>query len=153
MKKATKRTMIMGLVLMLVLAVGISTAFAASNPPTLADKVMTSTESAPKVEAVETDAPKETVEAEEPMEAKEAKEADEDEDVAALAGKATLTEQQAIDAALAANPGATVVSVKLGDENGVVIYEVEIADGNGEIKVDANTGTILPEDNNSKYEG
>ncbi|MBX0328385.1 PepSY domain-containing protein [Oscillochloris sp. ZM17-4] len=50
-------------------------------------------------------------------------------DAAALAGKAAISEQQARDAALAANPGATVTTVSLDDENGTVVYSVELSSG------------------------
>lgn len=75
---------------------------------------------------------------------------DEANDDAALAGKATLTVAQANDIALAANPGATIVKTKLGDENGTIIYEVLIKTADGkiaEIKVNVTNGGILPEDN------
>lgn len=53
---------------------------------------------------------------------------------------ARITAEQAKQAALAAVPG-TVTSVKLGDENGSLVYEVII--GNTEVKVDAGNGKVL----------
>jgi hypothetical protein len=43
---------------------------------------------------------------------------------------------------LAANPGATVVEVDLEDENGALVYEVELDNGL-EVMVDASDGTVL----------
>ena len=61
---------------------------------------------------------------------------------AALAGQATLTSDQAQAAALAANPGATVVKVELDNENGKLVYSVELSNGS-DVKVDAGNGAIL----------
>jgi uncharacterized membrane protein YkoI len=66
-------------------------------------------------------------------------------DAAALAGKATITADQAKATALAANPGATVVKAELGDENGVIVYSVELSTG-ADVKVDAQKGTIVSTD-------
>ena len=66
-------------------------------------------------------------------------------DAAALAGKATVTADQAKATALAANPGATVVKAELGDENGVIVYSVELSTG-ADVKVDAQKGTIISTD-------
>lgn len=59
---------------------------------------------------------------------------------AQLQALARITPEQAKQAALAAVPG-TVSSVKLGDENGSLVYEVII--GNTEVKVDAGNGKVL----------
>jgi uncharacterized membrane protein YkoI len=64
---------------------------------------------------------------------------------AALEALATITPAQARDAALAAVPG-TAGSVELDNENGAVVYSVEITDSSGsiiDVKVDAGDGTIL----------
>ena len=66
-------------------------------------------------------------------------------DAAALAGKATVTADQAKATAVAANPGATVVKAELGDENGVIVYSVELSTG-ADVKVDANSGKIVSTD-------
>jgi uncharacterized membrane protein YkoI len=66
-------------------------------------------------------------------------------DAAALAGKATVTADQAKATALAANPGATVVKAELDDENGVIVYSVELSTG-AEVKIDAQRGTIMATD-------
>ena len=64
------------------------------------------------------------------------------EEAAALAGLTTVTLEQAKAAALEANPGATVVKMELGNENGALVYEVELDNGL-DVKVDAGNGAIL----------
>lgn len=74
-----------------------------------------------------------------------ASEADES---AALAGLATITADEARDAALAAVPG-TAGEVELENENGNVVYGVEITDASGashDVKVDAGNGTVLAQE-------
>jgi len=63
-------------------------------------------------------------------------------EAAALAGLATITPEQAKAAALEANPGATVVKVELDNENGALVYSVELSNGL-DVKVDAGNGDIL----------
>lgn len=63
-------------------------------------------------------------------------------EAAALAGLATVTPEQAQDAALAANPGATVVKGELDNENGALAYSVEL-DSGLDVKVDAGNGAVL----------
>ena len=65
---------------------------------------------------------------------------------AALQGKATISITDAEAAALAANPGATVVKTELDNENGVLVYSVELSNGS-DVKVDAGNGSILFTDN------
>jgi hypothetical protein len=72
-------------------------------------------------------------------------------EAAALASKATISEQQAIDAALAAHPGTTMVKVSLDDENGLVVYSVELSNG-ADVKVDATTGQIASTDQGGEHE-
>lgn len=67
-----------------------------------------------------------------------------------LAAHAKLTEADAIATAQAAYPGGTVAaSGELDNENGVPVYELKIQPLDGsqavEVKVDAVTGSILPE--------
>ena len=69
----------------------------------------------------------------------EAKSADGQE--AAPSGTPAITAEQAQAAALAAHPG-TVVKTELDDENGQLIYSVEL-DGGVDVKVDAMTGAVL----------
>lgn len=61
---------------------------------------------------------------------------------AALLDKATITAADAEAAALAANPGATVVKTELDNENGALVYSVELSNG-ADVKVDAGNGSIL----------
>jgi uncharacterized membrane protein YkoI len=63
-------------------------------------------------------------------------------DQAALAAKATVTQQQAEQAALAASPGNTVDHSRLGDDNGTVFWDVDFTNGGG-VKVNAQTGAII----------
>jgi ABC-type glycerol-3-phosphate transport system substrate-binding protein len=63
----------------------------------------------------------------------------EPEDLAALAG---ITADEAVAAALAAYPGHTMVEVELENENGCLIYSVDLSD-DLEVMVDAGNGTIL----------
>ncbi len=59
-----------------------------------------------------------------------------------LSSLALITAEQAQEAALAAYPGATVTEVELDNENGCLVYSVEL--GNDlDIKVDAGNGVIL----------
>jgi flagellar basal body-associated protein FliL len=64
------------------------------------------------------------------------------EEAAALQKLVTISAANAEAAALAANPGTTVVQVELDNENGVVVYSVELSNGL-EVKVDAGNGQIL----------
>ena len=61
---------------------------------------------------------------------------------AALSSKAVISAADAEAAALAANPGTTAVKVELDNENGVVVYSVELSNGL-DVKVDAATGKII----------
>ncbi len=66
----------------------------------------------------------------------------------ALEGLASITPDQARDAALAVVPG-TVDKVELDNENGAVVYSVEITDASGshiDVKVDAGNGTVVHQD-------
>lgn len=63
-------------------------------------------------------------------------------EAAALQSKANITSAQAEAAALAANPGTTVVKTGLDNENGVLVYSVELTNGK-DVKVDAGNGKIL----------
>lgn len=64
---------------------------------------------------------------------------------AALASMAKITPDQARDAALAAVPG-SADKVELDNENGNVVYSVQITDANGaktDVKVDAGNSSVL----------
>lgn len=54
----------------------------------------------------------------------------------------TISAADAEAAALAANSGATVVQTELDDENGCLVYGVELSNGS-DVKVDAGNGAIL----------
>lgn len=108
-----------------------------TTPPTATPATETpGTEQPDASEAQGTEQP----EANEPQGA-EQPDANEAAEAAALAGKAKITAQQAEQTALAANSGATVVKTKLDDENGTVVYSVELSTG-ADVKVDAQSGVI-----------
>jgi len=62
--------------------------------------------------------------------------------------KTAITEEQAKKTALDSVTGGAFVSIELEDEDGVIVYGVEIQAGTttNDVKVDANTGTILKTD-------
>jgi uncharacterized membrane protein YkoI len=64
------------------------------------------------------------------------------EEATALQSQATITSVQAEEAALVANPGNTVIKTELDNENGVLVYSVELSNGL-DVKVDAGNGKIL----------
>lgn len=75
---------------------------------------------------------------------------------AALASLASITADDAGQAALAANPGAAVNGVQLGNENGSVVYEVDMTDASGaaiEVKVDAGDGAVLAQESGDDEAG
>ncbi|MDE0803517.1 MAG: PepSY domain-containing protein, partial [Acidimicrobiales bacterium] len=68
----------------------------------------------------------------------------------ALEGLAKISPADAEQAALAAVPGGTVNgAASLENENGSVVYEVDVTDANGqsvEVKVDAGNGDVLDQE-------
>ena len=54
----------------------------------------------------------------------------------------TITAEQVKAAALAANPGTTALNVGLDDENGCLVYGVELSNG-ADVKVDAGSGQVV----------
>ena len=65
---------------------------------------------------------------------------------AALASQSKISADQANAAALARFPGATVKKTELDNENGKVVYSVQLTDSAGtgqDVKVDATTGTVV----------
>jgi uncharacterized membrane protein YkoI len=66
----------------------------------------------------------------------------EDQEAATLQSLATITQDQAEQAALASAPGASVAKVELDNENGWVVYSVTLDNGT-EVKVDAGDGQVL----------
>ncbi|HDL85925.1 MAG TPA: hypothetical protein ENH11_06335, partial [Candidatus Acetothermia bacterium] len=71
-----------------------------------------------------------------------------------LASLAKITASDAEKAALAKFPGATVLKTQLGDENGVLVYAVELQTASGikDVKVDAGNAQILYTDNGGGIE-
>ncbi|MEZ4768663.1 MAG: PepSY domain-containing protein [Caldilineales bacterium] len=67
---------------------------------------------------------------------------DEAAEASSLQGLATVSPADAEAAALAANPGATVVKTELDNENGSLIYSVELSNGM-DVKVDAGNAAVL----------
>lgn len=59
-----------------------------------------------------------------------------------LASLAKISANQAVSAAQAAYPGAQVKKVELENENGCLVYAVELSNGL-ELKVDAGTGRVV----------
>jgi uncharacterized membrane protein YkoI len=67
-------------------------------------------------------------------------------ETAALAGLAKVSEADARNAALAKFPGATITKASLGDENGFIVWSVELTDASKasqEVKIDAGSGAVL----------
>ncbi len=80
------------------------------------------------------------------IQAPEDESASEADEAKALEGLATVSAADAEKAALAAVPGGTVNGTELGNENGSVVYEVDMTDANGkalEVKVDAGNAKVL----------
>jgi uncharacterized membrane protein YkoI len=76
----------------------------------------------------------------------------ESDEAVALQGKATISSADAESAALKANPSTTVVKTELDNENGTLVYSVELSNG-ADVKVDAGNGSILFTDNGDDSEG
>ena len=70
----------------------------------------------------------------------------------ALGSLATITPEQAKAAALQAHPGTTTLKVELDNENGALVYSVELDNGM-DVKVDAGNGAVLYVDSGGDYEG
>ncbi len=78
-----------------------------------------------------------------PQDQKDQSEQNEDQ---ALASMAKITADQAKDAALAQFPGATAAKIGLDNENGYLVYSVQLTDTTGkgqDVKVDAGNGKVL----------
>jgi len=63
-------------------------------------------------------------------------------EAAALQNKAGITAEEAKSSALAANPGTKVSQVELDNENGILVYGVQLDNGL-DVKVDAGNRTVL----------
>ncbi len=66
----------------------------------------------------------------------------ETDEAAALQGQATISADEAKAAAEAANPGAKAVKVELDNENGYLVYSVELDNGL-DVKIDAGDASVL----------
>lgn len=84
-------------------------------------------------------------------------ETNDDQELTAANTKTAITEDQAKQTALASIKDGTVQSIQLEDEDGVIVYGVEIKSGKitYDVKVDANTGSIVKseQDNNDNENG
>lgn len=72
-----------------------------------------------------------------------------------LGDLAKVSSADAEKAALAAVPGGTVLGSALENDNGSVIYEVDMTDTNGksiEVKVDAGNGAVLSQESTDETE-
>lgn len=85
------------------------------------------------------------------------KETNDEQELTAANTKTAITEDQAKQTALASIKDGTVQSIQLEDEDGVIVYGVEIKSGNTayDVKVDANTGSIVKseQDNENSEKG
>jgi uncharacterized membrane protein YkoI len=72
-------------------------------------------------------------------------------ETATLQSQATISAADAEAAALVANPDTTVVKTELDNENGVLVYSVELSTG-ADVKVDAGNGSILFTDSGADSE-
>jgi uncharacterized membrane protein YkoI len=80
---------------------------------------------------------------------------DESSETAALQALAKITPDQAKQAALAAVPG-TANKAELENENGNVVYGVEVTDAAGkqtDVKIDAVNGTVLAKEADTEADG
>ncbi len=168
-KKSKSNKFWLALVLVVVLSLGITGAALAASPDTQApvasavkpvsiQVVSSSTKDVVAATEQETTDASETEDVndiEEPEDAEEpedsANEAAED---AALVGTAKISESDAIAAAEKAYPGYTFASNGLENENGTTVYGlVGTKSGKSiEVKIDAATGSILPEQD-GEFEG
>jgi hypothetical protein len=69
-----------------------------------------------------------------------------------LSAMAKITADQAMAAARAAYPGSRVQRVGLENENGCLVYGVSLSNGL-EVKVDAGTGVVLPQEQEDSEDG
>ena len=72
-------------------------------------------------------------------------------EAAALQSQADIIAADAEAAALAANPGASVIKTELDNENGALVYSVELSNG-ADMKVDAGNGAVLFTDSGADSE-
>lgn len=75
----------------------------------------------------------------------------ETDEAAALQSLATISADQAAQAATTAYPGASVMQIELDNENGWLVYSVELSNGS-EVTVDAGNATVLATDQEDDQE-
>jgi uncharacterized membrane protein YkoI len=156
MKKSIK---LLGATALLAMVVPISAYAATQTPKTVAPIAAVATQSVTNnVEAAGTEVADATeaagTEVADATEAKKVPEVADPNEQANLQKAAKITQQQASDAALKQVSG-TVKKVELEDENGVVVYGVQIVDANGksfDVKVDAATGNVTKADSGDNNE-
>jgi uncharacterized membrane protein YkoI len=140
-----KRTVaILGTTAALALGVIGTTALAESPPPSATPAASPQTPKTGTTGATETQEPSYTSSVRAPKET--GSEQSEAAESAALASLAKISEADARNAALAKFPGATIQKASLQDENGNVVWTVELTDASKaaqEVKVDAGNGAIL----------
>ena len=73
------------------------------------------------------------------------KETNDDQELTAANTKTAITEDQAKQTAMTSVKDSVFQSIELEDEDGVIVYGVEIQSGNAvyDVKIDANTGSIV----------
>ena len=141
-----KKRTIAGLVTTAALAVGVigTTAYAETPPPSASPSAPPTAPASPSASTgTDKQEPSYTGSVQAPKGADTENEAAE---TAALAALAKLSEADARSAALAKFPGATVTKAVLGDENGSIVWEIQLTDSSNvaqEVKVDAGNGAIL----------
>jgi uncharacterized membrane protein YkoI len=143
-----KKRTIAGLVTTAALAVGVigTTAYAETPPPSASPSAPPTAPASPGqsgAQGTEKQEPSYTGSVQAP---KGTGIEDEAAETAALAALAKVSEADAKNAALAKFPGATVTKASLGDENGSVVWEIQLTDSSNvaqEVKVDAGNGAIL----------
>jgi len=126
---------------------GTAVAYAATNTTAPANTTDTA--------QVDTAQPQEAVDVEQPETADAAEKTEADEkDLDPVNTTTVVSQDQAIQIAMASITNGTYKSVSLEDENGVVVFGVEIQSGNNisDVKVDANTGAILKSDQDNDAE-
>ena len=173
MTRVRKRNVaVAGAVAAAVLAGGASMAAASGNTPSPSGSTTTQQDTSEVNEASdgkagqEVDAPSYTGSIKAPAEATNAKDSEGNEsdassakddaaEAAALAPLAKVAKTAAVDAATAAVPGAAG-TVSLDNENGSVVWSVEVTRSNGsvvDVKVDAGNGKVLAQDSGLEGEG
>lgn len=173
MTRVRKRNVaVAGAVAAAVLAGGASMAAASGNTPSPSRGTTTQQDTSEGKDASdakagqEVDTPSYTGSVKAPTEATNAKDSEGDEseassakddaaEAAALAPLAKVTKTAAVAAATAAVPG-TAGTVSLDNENGSVVWSVEVTRSNGsvvDVKIDAGNGKVLAQDSDQEGEG